>query len=262
MHCRCGTVGLRDFCHILTLLLPGASLFHKHMSSFGNVYLLKNRRHGILYVHMSVWLRTDCAYFFLLCNMLLGACSKASGTRSFHHILTLWIWNWLNHCVHLHRTLQTYSPWREDDAYWFYRSEDKVTINKYRNIVLNMIKPRWGFDQTRHTLLMMRGWNLYFQGQKSVVKVTKDTKPSEHDGDHTIQAYHDQIWHTYCWKCDLSIFKVKGQGYNGLSYVVTLHYQVPLFCCHTSQSKLNMRPLNTLVSIFVLLRKCASRFEK
>ena len=26
-------VGLRDFCHILTLLLPGASAFHKHISS-------------------------------------------------------------------------------------------------------------------------------------------------------------------------------------------------------------------------------------
>ena len=27
-------VGLGDFCHILTLLLPGASVFHKHMSCF------------------------------------------------------------------------------------------------------------------------------------------------------------------------------------------------------------------------------------
>ena len=27
-------VGLKDFCHILTLLLLGASVFHKHMSSF------------------------------------------------------------------------------------------------------------------------------------------------------------------------------------------------------------------------------------
>ena len=27
-------VGLRDFCHILTLLPPGASVFHKHMSSY------------------------------------------------------------------------------------------------------------------------------------------------------------------------------------------------------------------------------------
>ena len=27
-------IGLRDFCHILTLLPPGASVFHKHMSSF------------------------------------------------------------------------------------------------------------------------------------------------------------------------------------------------------------------------------------
>ena len=27
-------VGLRDFCHSLTLLPPGASVFHKHMSSF------------------------------------------------------------------------------------------------------------------------------------------------------------------------------------------------------------------------------------
>ena len=27
-------LGLRDFCHILTLLPPGASVFHKHMSSF------------------------------------------------------------------------------------------------------------------------------------------------------------------------------------------------------------------------------------
>ena len=27
------SVGLRDFCHILTLLPPGASVFHKHMSS-------------------------------------------------------------------------------------------------------------------------------------------------------------------------------------------------------------------------------------
>ena len=26
-------VGLRDFCHIMTLLPPGASVFHKHMSS-------------------------------------------------------------------------------------------------------------------------------------------------------------------------------------------------------------------------------------
>ena len=26
--------GLRDFCHIWTLLMPGASVFHKHMSSF------------------------------------------------------------------------------------------------------------------------------------------------------------------------------------------------------------------------------------
>ena len=26
-------VGLRDFCHILTSLPPGASVFHKHMSS-------------------------------------------------------------------------------------------------------------------------------------------------------------------------------------------------------------------------------------
>ena len=26
-------VGLRDFCHNLTLLPPGASVFHKHMSS-------------------------------------------------------------------------------------------------------------------------------------------------------------------------------------------------------------------------------------
>ena len=30
-------IGLRDFCHISTLLSPGASVFHKHMSSF---YLL------------------------------------------------------------------------------------------------------------------------------------------------------------------------------------------------------------------------------
>ena len=27
-------MGLRDFCHSLTLLPPGASVFHKHMSSF------------------------------------------------------------------------------------------------------------------------------------------------------------------------------------------------------------------------------------
>ena len=27
-------VGLRDFCHILTLLPPGTSVFHKHISSF------------------------------------------------------------------------------------------------------------------------------------------------------------------------------------------------------------------------------------
>ena len=26
-------VGIRDFCHILTLLPPGESVFHKHMSS-------------------------------------------------------------------------------------------------------------------------------------------------------------------------------------------------------------------------------------
>ena len=26
--------GLRDFCHISTLLPPGASVFHKHMSSY------------------------------------------------------------------------------------------------------------------------------------------------------------------------------------------------------------------------------------
>ena len=31
-------VGLRDFCHCLTLLPPGASVFHKHMSSY--VYVL------------------------------------------------------------------------------------------------------------------------------------------------------------------------------------------------------------------------------
>ena len=31
-------VGLRDFCHILTLLPPGASVFHKHMSSFLCIY--------------------------------------------------------------------------------------------------------------------------------------------------------------------------------------------------------------------------------
>ena len=31
-------VGLRDFCHILTLLPPGASVFHKHMSSWYTVF--------------------------------------------------------------------------------------------------------------------------------------------------------------------------------------------------------------------------------
>ena len=33
-------LGLRDFCHILTLLPPGASVFHKHMSSFTLWHLL------------------------------------------------------------------------------------------------------------------------------------------------------------------------------------------------------------------------------
>ena len=32
-------VGLRDFCHSLTMLPPGASVFHKHMSSS---YILLN----------------------------------------------------------------------------------------------------------------------------------------------------------------------------------------------------------------------------
>ena len=31
-------VGLRDFCHILILLPPGASVFHKHMCSFYLVF--------------------------------------------------------------------------------------------------------------------------------------------------------------------------------------------------------------------------------
>ena len=30
---RVQNVGLREFCHIKTLLSPGASVFHKHMSS-------------------------------------------------------------------------------------------------------------------------------------------------------------------------------------------------------------------------------------
>ena len=29
---QCQNVGLRDFCHSLTLLPPGATVFHKHMS--------------------------------------------------------------------------------------------------------------------------------------------------------------------------------------------------------------------------------------
>ena len=33
-------VGLRDFCHILTLLPPWTSVFHKHMSSFDNVLMM------------------------------------------------------------------------------------------------------------------------------------------------------------------------------------------------------------------------------
>ena len=31
-------VGLRDFCHIMTLLPPEASVFHKHMSSLKKVF--------------------------------------------------------------------------------------------------------------------------------------------------------------------------------------------------------------------------------
>ena len=39
-------LGLRDFCHILTLLLPGASIFHKHMSCF-KWCILKIMKHFI-----------------------------------------------------------------------------------------------------------------------------------------------------------------------------------------------------------------------
>ena len=39
-------VGLRDFCHILTLLPPGASGFHKHMSSFFSVFMGNESERG------------------------------------------------------------------------------------------------------------------------------------------------------------------------------------------------------------------------
>ena len=42
---HCQNVGLRDFCHILTLLPPGALLFLKHMSSY---ILLSNKFEDLL----------------------------------------------------------------------------------------------------------------------------------------------------------------------------------------------------------------------
>ena len=32
-------VGLRDFCHVSTLLPRGASVFHKHMSSYSGIMI-------------------------------------------------------------------------------------------------------------------------------------------------------------------------------------------------------------------------------
>ena len=44
-------VGLRDFCHSLTLLPPGASVFHKHMSSLC-IYLDKGRGGALMHVYV------------------------------------------------------------------------------------------------------------------------------------------------------------------------------------------------------------------
>ena len=47
-------VGLRDFCHIMSLLPPGASVFHKHMSMFLKLIWEPNKRpKGSHNVHLS-----------------------------------------------------------------------------------------------------------------------------------------------------------------------------------------------------------------
>ena len=51
-------VGLRDFCHILTLLPPGVSVFHKHMSSpsftFSVTQVLQHAGISSTYIYSSL----------------------------------------------------------------------------------------------------------------------------------------------------------------------------------------------------------------
>ena len=66
--CPCGwgrgqNVGLGGFCHILTLLPPGASVFHKHMSSF----IKRNNVTCYFLGDMTVSYNSHCIY---LCTHL------------------------------------------------------------------------------------------------------------------------------------------------------------------------------------------------
>ena len=63
-------VGLRNFCHILTLLPPGASVFHKHMSRFktciDNQYALNWTPNAYRNMLMSIF--TPSLYFQCVFN--------------------------------------------------------------------------------------------------------------------------------------------------------------------------------------------------
>ena len=88
-------VGLREFCLILTLLPPGASVFHKHMSSFStirgfyvlilNQWLLMSNNHE----KSRIQVRISTVIRFRVINLNFS-CRFCLILQTYHRISSVW----------------------------------------------------------------------------------------------------------------------------------------------------------------------------
>ena len=87
---------------------------------------------------------SNFAYIFTMTRgwtlLILEVIGQRSRSQLTYMEKSLWTRYKLNRCVPLHKTWQTCSLWREDEPYWFWRSEVKVTIDIYGNKLVNTIE--------------------------------------------------------------------------------------------------------------------------
>ena len=73
--------------------------------------------------------------------------------------ISLWTRKRLNRCVLFRQTWQTFSLWREDKLFWFWRSKVNVTIGIYGNKLVDRIETKtlWASSSKLADMLTMAG---------------------------------------------------------------------------------------------------------